>query len=338
VTSPNEPQERDMTTHDQIGQLLRLAGRRPMPDPGDMRRARAAAHAEWTLVVQQRARGLRWRSLIVSAIAAAACAAAAWAWLRPPSVAVPASEIATIERITGTIAVTSQDSTSRPVRDAGVRLRAGDRIEVPDDSRAAFVLAQGIAVRLDRGTAAVLQAVDRLTLQRGTIYIDSGTVSRGPGLRIETTMGAVQHLGTRFEVRVTEASLRVRVREGSVALERRGARWTAAAGEALTIANGQAPVRQHIASAGPEWAWIAELAEPFTLESATVQAFLEWVRREQGSRWQIDDPAVRARANRIVLHGSIEGLTPEEALEAVLPAAGLTFRRDGDRIVITHAR
>ena len=334
MTSPNEPQEHDMTTDDQIGQLLRLAGRRPMPDPGDLRRARAAAHAEWTLVVQQRTRRLRWRSFVGSAIAAAACAAAAWAWLRPPSAPVAPTEIATIQRITGTIAVTSLDSVTRVVRDAGVRLRAGDRIEVPDDSRAAFVLGQGIAVRLDRGTAAVLQAIDRLTLQRGTIYIDSGTGSHGPGLRIETTMGAVRHLGTRFEVRATEASLRVRVREGSIAFERRGGRWTAGAGEALTISDGQAPVRRRITTAGEEWAWVAELAEPFTLEGATVTSFLDWVRREEGLRWQIDDPTVRARADRIVLHGSIEGLTPGEALEAVLPAAGLTFSRDGERILI----
>ena len=248
------------------------------------------------------------------------------------------TEKATIERVTGSIAVTSLDSVSRLVRDAGVRLRAGDRIEVPDDSRAAFVLGQGIAVRLDRGTAAVLQGVDRLTLERGTIYIDSGPEARGPGIRIETALGAIRHLGTRFEVQVTEASLRVRVREGSVALERRGARWIADAGEALAIANGQALVRQRISTAGEEWAWVAALAEPFTLEGATVAAFLDWVRREEGLRWQIDDPAVRARANRIVLHGSIEGLTPEEALEAVLPAAGLTFRRDGDRIWITNVR
>ena len=338
MISPDEPQEPAMTTDDQIGQLLRFAGRRPMPDPGDMRRARAAAHAEWALVVQQRARRGRWRSLIGGAIAAAACSAAAWTWMRPPTPPLAPSEVATIQRVTGTIIVTSAHSESRPVRDAGVRLRAGDRIEVPDDSRAAFVLTQGIEVRLDRGTAAVLEAADRLTLRRGTIYIDSGTGARGPGLRIETTLGDVRHLGTRFEVRLADASLRVRVREGSVALERRGARWVGGPGEALTLADGQAPVRQRIATAGTEWAWVTELAEPFSLEGASVQSFLEWVRREEGSRWQIDDPALRSRANGIVLHGSIDGLTPQEALEAVLPAAGLTFRREGDRILISAAR
>ncbi len=45
----------------------------------------------------------------------------------------------------------------------------------------------------------------------------------------------------------------------------------------------------------------------------------------------------RARADGIVLHGSIDGLLPEEALAAVLPASGLTSRRQGDRLVVSAA-
>ena len=92
--------------------------------------------------------------------------------------------------------------------------------------------------------------------------------------------------------------------------------------------------REPIAIAGPEWSWVDRLAEPFILEGATVTAFLEWIRREEGWRWEIADDALRARAGRIVLHGSIEGLTPEEALAAVLPASGLTYRREGTRFLI----
>ena len=36
--------------------------------------------------------------------------------------------------------------------------------------------------------------------------------------------------------------------------------------------------------------------------------------------------------------GSIDGLTPNEALSAVLPASGLTFRREGDRLIVSAAR
>lgn len=35
-----------------------------------------------------------------------------------------------------------------------------------------------------------------------------------------------------------------------------------------------------------------------------------------------------------MLHGSVEGLAPEEALEAVLPTAGLHAVRDRERVVV----
>ena len=76
------------------------------------------------------------------------------------------------------------------------------------------------------------------------------------------------------------------------------------------------------------------MAAPFALEGATVPAFLNWVSREQGWRWEYASPAARRLAERAVLHGSIDGLTPEDALLAVLPASGLTASRQGDRLIV----
>jgi hypothetical protein len=36
----------------------------------------------------------------------------------------------------------------------------------------------------------------------------------------------------------------------------------------------------------------------------------------------------------VILHGSVEGMTPEEALAAVLPTCGLEFEIDGDSLII----
>jgi ferric-dicitrate binding protein FerR (iron transport regulator) len=331
--TPDEPQPLRMSSEDQIGQLLRLAGRRRMPDPADMQRAREAAHAEWAIAVRQRARRLRWRSFIGGTLAAAACAAIVLLWTRPAPAPAPAVDIAAFQRITGTAAVTSAGST-RTVRDAGTVLRSGDRIEVHDDSRAAFAISPGLSVRMDRGTALVLEDAARLVLERGAVYVQSEQGASGSDLVVETTLGTVRHVGTRYEVRVNARSLRVRVREGSIALERAGGRWTGTAGEGLTLAAGGPVERHRIPTGGPEWAWIADVAEPFQLEGATLPAFLDWVGREEAWRWQIDDAALKARVDRIILHGSIDGLTPVEALEAVLPASGLAFRRDGDRLLV----
>ncbi len=322
---------------DQIGQLLKLAGRRQMPDPADMRRAREAARAEWRVVVRRRTWRGRWR-IGLGALAATFCALAAWVWLRPPSAPASRADIATVQQIAGTVVVTSLDMGHQTVT-AGMRIRPGSRIEIPDGSGVALRLidsmGDGTAVRLDRATVAVFETADQLTLERGAVYVDAGRSPRSTApLRVETVFGSVRHLGTRFEVRLGSTSMRVRVREGLVAVEREGTRWTTQAGEALALTDAGTASREPIATSGPEWRWVGRLAEPFVLDGATVPAFLDWVAREEGWQWEIADAALRARADRIVLHGSIEGLTPEEALGAVLPASRLTYRREGTRLLV----
>jgi ferric-dicitrate binding protein FerR (iron transport regulator) len=326
-----------MIEADQIGQLVRLAGRRPMPDDAQMARARAAALAEWSRLVERRSRSSRAWVLTAAALAAGAAAIAVWLSARHQPVPVSPREIATVERLTGTLLVTSAGQSSRSGAVAA-RIGAGDRLETLDAGRAAFSLDGGISIRLDRGTTAALIDAATLELERGAVYVDTGTGYRGAGLRVITPLGVVRHVGTQFEVRLEVAAIRVRVREGEVALDAAGHEWTSGAGESLLFAGGRGPERLGIATSGPEWNWIGEIARPFRLEGATVRSFLDWVSRESGWRWEYADPAMRARVDGIVLHGSIDGLLPEEALAAVLPTCGLTSRREGDRLVVTVAQ
>jgi ferric-dicitrate binding protein FerR (iron transport regulator) len=83
------------------------------------------------------------------------------------------------------------------------------------------MLIDGTAISFDRATLAVFENAQHVTLERGAAYIDSGRAAGAESaLRVETAFGAVRHLGTRFEVRVAAASMRVRVREGLVAVAR----------------------------------------------------------------------------------------------------------------------
>jgi hypothetical protein len=126
----------------------------------------------------------------------------------------------------------------------------------------------------------------------------------------------------------------VRVREGRVAIERANARWISRAREELLLAPGQEPARSAVATVGPAWAWIDELPRPFRLEGASVPQFLDWASGELGLRWEYSDPSIKGRLERVVLHGSVERLTPAEALDAVLPTCGLTSRREADRLIV----
>ena len=243
-------------------------------------------------------------------------------------------EIGTLDHVIGTLLVTHADSTENMITTTGARLRAGDRLETPGGSRAALVFSRGTLVKLDEHSIIGLDADGGLTLSRGALFVDAGPDSRDPDLHVKTPLGVVRHVGTQFEVRLQEGAVRVRVREGTVAIANDEGRWMSKAGEALLLNGGAVPERRSISTYGSEWSWLDQLAPPFTLEGSTVGAFLQWISRHHGLRWQYQDPATRDKVERIILHGSIEGLTAEEAMAAVLPTCGLTFRRQGDLFVI----
>lgn len=229
---------------------------------------------------------------------------------------------------------------------AGARLRAGAAVETAGDGRAALALAHGISLRLDHDTRIVFDAVNRVRLERGAVYVDSGArptdagAGGDEGLRVETRLGTVRHIGTQFEVRLDIVGLRTRVREGVITVEPAGggANNAARAGEALLLAPGREPVVRRTVTSGAEWDWVTTVAPPFRLEGSTLPAFLDWVSREQGWRWAFVDDATRQRAARIVLHGSTDGMRPAETIAPVLAASGMSVTRDGDRLLVSFAR
>jgi ferric-dicitrate binding protein FerR (iron transport regulator) len=332
VRADKVPNAYDPEHDDQIAHLLKLAGRRRSPGTDQMRRAREAARVEWVRTL--RARGRR-RLVIAAAVTMAAGALASATWLWPSRLSPPGArpELATLQRMVGSLRLT--DAAGREAIERETRVREGDRVEMLARSRAAFALADGTSVRLASDTLVVFDAHDRLRLERGTIYVDSNPAHRAGATAVETPFGRVSHVGTQFELRLQPASLNVRVREGEVVVTGRAGPLTSRAGESLLITRDRAAERSSIAISGPEWDWVTSIAQPFALEGSTVATFLHWVSREQGWRWEYADAATNRVAERAVLHGSIDGLTPEEALLAVLPASGLSSRRDGDRLIVS---
>jgi ferric-dicitrate binding protein FerR (iron transport regulator) len=328
----------DDSADNQIADLLRLAGRRPIPDAARAAQAREAAHAEWRRAVQARDRW-RWIRSALAATLLAGLGGAAWLWTSrapaPPST-VARTPLATLRLVRGVAWIVEGEAGTRSPAAAGGALRAGDRLRVGAGGGAAFEVASRTSVRLDAGAEIVVRAADQVDLAQGRLYLDVDPERRGAPLAIGTPFGTVTHAGTQFDLRVDAEGLEVRVREGAVTVERAGERETSTAGQALRIVPGAPPIRRPIATSGPDWAWATTMAAPFPLEGATVPQFLRWVSREQGWQWSYADPAARRVAERAVLHGTIDGLTPEEALQVVLPAAGLTVRRAGQQLTVSR--
>lgn len=310
---------------DSVGALVRLAGARETVPPARLGRLREAAHAEWRAQVSTRRR----RTAAVRAVAALAAAALVVLGVRlgsdrEPEVQSAPAEVATVERALGTVRVVSAEpaaATSR-VLNAGDRLREGDRLDTAGGGRVVVRLTGGARVRVDRGTLLRWAGPTVMALDAGAVYVEA---AEGPGsaLEVQTPFGVARDIGTRFEVRLGTDILVVRVRDGLVRVSRRGASHDVNARGELTVGTDGRVGRRTVETSGPEWAWAMTLARPFTLEGRSLRDFLDWVADETGWQVRFARASDERTAAQTELHGSIAGLTPDQAIEAVLPVSGV---------------
>lgn len=320
---------------DAMARLLRLAGPRPDVPPERSVRVRGAVRAAWA--TNHRRRAIR-RTLVVLT-AGLATAAAVVLIVRPRATSTPASVplagiLATCDRIEGA------PSLGRPAEGRTVSLplavrtpvRKDDVLETDSVSRAALRTDDGSSMRLDRSSRARLLAPTVIELMEGAIYIATSTGSSG--VEVRTPFGTVRDRGTRFEVRLGDATLRLRVRAGLVEIRRGADVVSARAGMEATVLPRSIDTRS-VPIYGSDWEWTASLAPAFDIEGRPLAVFLEHEAREHGWTLRYADPELASAATTIVLHGSVERLSAEEAVSVAVRTSGLGYRlRDGEVLVL----
>jgi ferric-dicitrate binding protein FerR (iron transport regulator) len=186
-------------------------------------------------------------------------------------------------------------------------------------------------VRLDAGSRARPLSPSAVELSQGAVYVDTG--SESGRFEVRTAVATARDIGTQFEVRLLERTLRLRVRSGLVELKDDARSVSARAGTEITFSR-SGSVGRPIAAYGPEWDWTARISPPLTFEGMTLATFLEGVGREHGWAIHYADPALAREASGIVLHGSVEGLSAREAVEAAVITSGLRHRFESGALVV----
>jgi len=275
-------------------------------------------HKTW-----RRDRILRW--LLPAGVAATAVVAMVMVSTPEP----PAVQVAgTISRVVGS----GQLSSDYP---QGSAVHAGELISTGSGEGVSLLLARSESLRIDENTQLRVDAADRFTLIAGRVYADTGQfVYRDGGLKIDTAFGLVTDVGTQFSVAATEQSLEVAVREGRVDVQNDAENYAARMGERLTLVEGEGSAIAELDTHSADWDWIAELTPAFDMTNKSLLDFLKWAARETGRDLQFLSDESRMFAMRTDVHGSVEGLTPDEALEAILATTTVRYQIADDKIVI----
>ncbi|MGH9312846.1 MAG: FecR family protein [Vicinamibacterales bacterium] len=322
---------------DRIEALLRATGRRPAV-PGDRAaRVAAAAREHWRSEIRQHTR--RRRGWWMAALAAAFGVAAGLAlWQRtglPASLPGP-SNAARVEMVQES-AWSQATSVAAPLPlQPGDEVKVGSELATAESGRLALRLATGHSVRLDAGTRVSVLSDRVIALTHGAVYVDSGRPSGAAAgfVEIRTPLGSIRDVGTQFEVRWLTTSLRVRVREGKVALEGAGTSVEVRAGRELELGENGRMVSRDWAAYGAGLDWIGGITPMLQLEGRSVQEFLEWIARERGLRLRFATPEIASSVPGIMLNGSIDGMTLDQALESVLLTCRMSHRIDAEVLLI----
>jgi ferric-dicitrate binding protein FerR (iron transport regulator) len=317
------------TETDIVESLIRSAGRRVDPPEDARQRVFVAAHAAFREKAARRRERLRglWAGAAAVLVVAVAVVAR-WS----PS-ASPQAELGRLARVLGEAEV-AEGGQWRPAADAREPLVAGIRVRTLGGGRLALALAGGESVRLAPETEVMLDGPGRLYLQHGTIYVDSGAAPSSARVEVVTPAGTARDVGTQFELRVAGAALRLRVREGLVALDRGGESLTGRAGEEVSFDSLGGVARAAIAADDAQWRWVEGVAPMPDMDGKPAATLIAWVARETGRRLHYESPLVESRALEVILHGDIRHLAPMEALEAFLATTDLMAEVRGDTLVV----
>lgn len=305
---------------DRLGELVQFAAGDAELAPESVERARGAVLAQFRQNQLRRRRRRRGWTLAALGVAAALVAAL----LLPVRLTAPtASAFASLQSTVGSVTL---DGASADSLRAGHAIPIGARIVTGADGRLALRMPSGDALRVDVDSDLLLASATELELRRGALYVDSGDDSRrrSDSLSIRTAMGVARDIGTRFEVRVDGGSLRIRVRDGRVQLDgTRGSLEVEPGNELSVDAQGNVS-RAALLPYGTAWDWLDGITPSIAIDGRPLRELLDWVARERGLRLEFADSGSEQAASRILLSGEIEGLSPDDALLAVLPTCRMT--------------
>lgn len=318
-----------------VEQLLQAAGPGPEIPNGGAERVKSLIRPVWREGVAARTR--QYSRLWLGGLATAAALVIALVSLPffHRSTPVPLQRAVHVALIEGALEVTPPGSHVGilTAEDTRAEIPRGSLIRTGAESRAAIWLADQRSLRLDVDTELRLDSEASISLESGAIYIDSQNRSSS-GVEIRTAFGTATEIGTQFEVRLEDSAVNVTVREGLVSLMHADEEHQITQGISLSLKADGSVHTGTITAYDPSWWWIQEIAPVFEIEGQTVLAFLDWVSSETGLSVSFANTETEQFAATTILHGSIEGLSPNEAPNAILPSCRLAATVDSGTLQI----
>ena len=317
---------------DPLEKIFLLVGRRKPVDPERAEVIEQKTRERWQNMLAHRrvARKRRTLKILGGGIAVAASFVAAGIFMTRLTTEIPA--VATVVKVLGMPETGSRGQAMTALHE-GTLLRAGSVLETSQEDGISLHLTSGHKLRLASASRIRIE-LDAVVLDSGAVYIDSGGDGRATRFEVRSRVATLRELGTQYMAILIDDSLEVSVREGAVRVSQGNHVETAFAGEIWQLDATGRTQKSNIPEYGDHWAWITALASVPDLEEMSLSEFLHWVAREQGWQLEFATSELAHIAAAVELHGSIQGLTHEDALAVVMTSTGWRYTLEDGALTI----
>lgn len=323
-----------MKKSDPVSTLIRESGGRAALHAERRTRMFEIVQRDWRAAVDRRRRARRWMAVTAAVLLAIVMTPVMRNALYTPA------PVGTVLRVTGSAWLLGSEGRRSVPLESRQSLAAGDEIVTENAVRALVRVGHLATVRIDEKSGLQMVSATAVRLARGAVYLEvpsapQGRQSAAP-LEILTPFGTVQHVGTRFEVRIVNDTLRVRVRDGRASYKNAaGVERSVSGGDELLVRSGIVHIRHGLSAMDEVWDWTGQIRPAFSIEGRSLEETLAWLAHEGGFEIEYASPSVQALAADTVLHGSIDSFDSRQAFDVVLTGSGLQWRLDGERALIS---
>jgi ferric-dicitrate binding protein FerR (iron transport regulator) len=317
-----------------VAVLIHAAGRREPPPAESRDQVLAAVMQTW----QRKVRRRRWWRIAGGLAAAALVVAMSVVLVTTQRPGRAVSKVATLDRLVGGAEARAPGADAwAPLEGPAATLSVGTRLRTLENGVVGFTLPGGVSLRLAPVTEVQFEANSSVRLSHGLLYADTGSSDAG-AINVITPAGTAHDFGTQFEIRYEHEHLRLRVREGRVALLRAAQRVVADAGTQIAVDAAGDVSRTTISPSDPAWQWAEAVAPAPDFDGRPVSVLLEWVARETGRELRYADDAVKRHAAATILHGKVGHLAPLDALETLLATTDFAYEIRDDSTIEVHVK
>jgi ferric-dicitrate binding protein FerR (iron transport regulator) len=319
----DHPTDPPTANDDGLAQLISSAGRRETPPADAYEQTLRVATEAW----EKKVRARRWRlaSSLAASIVLILSVVLVWQGAEERVTTATPSIVATLDKTLGTLERRTSEQEWTVMSESSRVIAAETHLRTHEKASAGLLLQGGQSLRLAGGTEVVLLSSSKVRLVTGKAYIDTRNSLSG-SVELLTEAGTAIDIGTQFEVLYQDQHFRLRVRDGVVMLQRRGGEIRSGAGEQVAIEPEGGVRRTLVEQADPDWQWAEALAPTPEIEGRPLSALLDWVRRETGRNILYANREIQRRTEYTILHGSIEGLAPLDALRVMLATTDFDYR------------